>query len=262
MASTRRVTVRASRTRPEPQTRRSTPPSRASLMEMRTSVEMPELSICGMPFRRTTTFFAPALTTDSRASWSCSAGSPMVSRPRTSSTDTPPDSRTLISMGTRSVIGRALADLSGKKTRRPSRMTTHGYPQALYDAGRAGQGNAHRSSMAGTLHGTKAHVKRIPARIYHADSAIKDQRVKSRLLARVLDPVALASCRRSCCSMLAASETDNRDAGATKGLTYTATLLISSGAFVLLRGIRLDLGSHQSGRLESNFQKHRSEQRI
>src|SRR6266403_1914864 len=104
MASTRRVTVRASRTRPWPQTRRSMPPSRASLMEMRTSVEMPELSICGMPFRRTTTFFAPPLTTDSRASWSCSAGSPMVSRPRTSSTDTPPDSRTLISMGNLSVI--------------------------------------------------------------------------------------------------------------------------------------------------------------
>ena len=58
-------------------------------------------------------------------------------------------------------------------------MTTHGYPQALYDAGRVGQGNAHGSSMAGTLHGTKAHVKRIPARIYHADSAIKDQRVVS-----------------------------------------------------------------------------------
>jgi hypothetical protein len=44
----------------------------------------------------------------------------------------------------------------------------------------------------GTLHGTKAHVKRIPARIYHEDSAIKDQRVKSRLLARVQDPGALA----------------------------------------------------------------------
>src|SRR6266581_3122469 len=34
MASTRRVTVRASRTRPGPQTKRSTPPSRASLMEL------------------------------------------------------------------------------------------------------------------------------------------------------------------------------------------------------------------------------------
>ena len=76
----------------------------------------------------------------------------------------------------------------------------------------------------GTLHGTKAHVKRIPARIYHEDSTIKDQRVKSRLLARVLDPVALASCRRSCCSLLAASETDNRDAGATNGLRYAAEL--------------------------------------
>jgi len=59
MASTRRVTVRASRTRPGPQTRRRTPPSRASLMEMRTSVEMPELSICGIPFKTTTTLFAP-----------------------------------------------------------------------------------------------------------------------------------------------------------------------------------------------------------
>src|SRR6266851_5021442 len=104
MASTRRVTVRASRTRPGPQTRRSTPPSRASLMEMRTSVEMPELSICGMAFRMTTTFLAPPLTTDSRASWSCSAGSPMVSLPWTSSTDTPQDSRTLISMGNLSVM--------------------------------------------------------------------------------------------------------------------------------------------------------------
>jgi len=57
-----------------------------------------------MPLRRTTTFFAPALITDWRASCSCSAGSPMVSRPWTSSTDTPPDWRTLISMGGRSVM--------------------------------------------------------------------------------------------------------------------------------------------------------------
>src|SRR5260370_844312 len=98
------VTVRASRTRPGPQTRRSTTPSRASLMGMRTSVEMPELSICGMAFRMTTTLLAPPLITDSRASWSCSAGSPMVSLPWTSSTDTPQDSRTLISMGNLSVM--------------------------------------------------------------------------------------------------------------------------------------------------------------
>src|SRR6202158_2854915 len=57
-----------------------------------------------MPFRRTTTFFAPALTTDSRASWSSSAGSPMVGLPWTSSPDTPPGSGTLISMGNLSVI--------------------------------------------------------------------------------------------------------------------------------------------------------------
>lgn len=37
----------------------------------------------------------------------------------------------------------------------------------------------------GTLHHAKAHVKRIPAPISHEDSAIKDQRVKSCLLARV-----------------------------------------------------------------------------
>jgi len=56
----RRVTVRAvADAAGKPQTSRRTPPSRASLMEMRTSVEMPELSICGMPFRMTTTFFAP-----------------------------------------------------------------------------------------------------------------------------------------------------------------------------------------------------------
>src|SRR4029077_19088468 len=47
MASTRRVTVRESRTRPWPQTRCRAPASRARRMEMRTSVEMPELSICG-----------------------------------------------------------------------------------------------------------------------------------------------------------------------------------------------------------------------
>jgi len=60
MASMRRVTVRASRTRPGPQTRRRTPPSRASLIEMRTSVEMPELSICGMPFRDDDNFLCAA----------------------------------------------------------------------------------------------------------------------------------------------------------------------------------------------------------
>jgi len=59
---------------------------------MRHDVEMPELSICGMPLRRTTTFFASF---DHRLESAVQllAGSPMVSRPWTSSTDTPPDWR-------------------------------------------------------------------------------------------------------------------------------------------------------------------------
>src|SRR5271168_1258158 len=55
MASTSRVTVSASRTRPGPQIRRSAPPSRVSLIEMRTRADMPELSICGTPLRSTMT---------------------------------------------------------------------------------------------------------------------------------------------------------------------------------------------------------------
>src|SRR5207248_10476873 len=67
MASTRRVTVRASRTRPGPQTRRSTLPSRASWMEMRTRVERPELSICGALLSATITLRVPFLRTDCSA---------------------------------------------------------------------------------------------------------------------------------------------------------------------------------------------------
>jgi hypothetical protein len=39
----------------------------------------------------------------------------------------------------------SLRQKSFPTTRRPSRITMQGRPQALYDAGRAGQGNAHGS---------------------------------------------------------------------------------------------------------------------
>src|SRR5262249_42898147 len=45
IASTSRVTVNASRTRPGLQTSRNVPPSRQRAMEIRTSEEIPELSI-------------------------------------------------------------------------------------------------------------------------------------------------------------------------------------------------------------------------
>jgi len=50
-------------------------------MEMRTSEEIPELSICGTPFKLITTFRPPSFTMDCSASFSCSLGSPMVRRP-------------------------------------------------------------------------------------------------------------------------------------------------------------------------------------
>src|ERR1700736_5258741 len=78
-------------------------------MELRTSEEMPELSIWGTPLRLTTTLRPPRCTTDWSASVSCSLGSPMVRRPWTASKWTPFDSRTEISMGRRSVIGRSLS---------------------------------------------------------------------------------------------------------------------------------------------------------
>src|SRR2546429_386876 len=37
----------------------------STLVRISIKLEMPELSICGMPFRTTTTLFAPPLTTDS-----------------------------------------------------------------------------------------------------------------------------------------------------------------------------------------------------
>src|SRR3984893_13319990 len=78
-------------------------------MELRTSDEIPELSICGTPLRLTTTLRPPPCTTDCSTSVSCSLGSPMVSRPCTFKGCTPLASRTEISMGRRSVIGRSLS---------------------------------------------------------------------------------------------------------------------------------------------------------
>src|SRR5580700_3283943 len=54
------------------------------------------------------TLLVPALATASSVSWSCSLGSPMVRRPRTSSIGMVPDSRTLISIGGCSVISTSL----------------------------------------------------------------------------------------------------------------------------------------------------------
>src|SRR2546427_13260862 len=59
MASTRRVTVSAYRTRHLPQSRRRLPPLRESVMELRTRDDMPELSICWTSLRLTRILFQP-----------------------------------------------------------------------------------------------------------------------------------------------------------------------------------------------------------
>jgi len=63
------------------------------------SVEIPELSIWGMPLQDDDDFFRVLLDDGLKSAWSWSLGSPMVRRPWTSRMDTPPDSRTLISHG-------------------------------------------------------------------------------------------------------------------------------------------------------------------
>src|SRR6267143_2028991 len=77
-------------------------------MEMRTSEEMPELSICGTPLRLITTLLPPLRTIDCSASFNCSLGSPIVRRPRTSSKATPFCCRTEISIGRCSVMNSLL----------------------------------------------------------------------------------------------------------------------------------------------------------
>src|SRR5690242_19143086 len=99
MASTRRVTVSASRTRPSPQTRCSPPPCRASEMDSFTIAEMPELSICGISFKLTITLRAPPATSFCMNALRCSLGSPMVSRPCTSTKWMPSAAREEISSG-------------------------------------------------------------------------------------------------------------------------------------------------------------------
>src|SRR5438045_9666386 len=76
-------------------------------MEMRTSEDMPELSICGTPLRSITTLRPPPCTTDCSAALSWSLGSPMVKRPRTLSRWIPSASFTEISMGKCSGISQA-----------------------------------------------------------------------------------------------------------------------------------------------------------
>src|SRR6266446_1744833 len=96
---------------------------------MRTSEEMPELSIWGTPFRLMMTLRPPSLTMDCSASLSCSLGSPIVKRPRTSSKLMPFCRRTEISMGRCSVI----SDLFGILLRRNERLEHETRPFGLYD---------------------------------------------------------------------------------------------------------------------------------
>src|SRR5262249_32005211 len=67
MASTRRGNLRGARHRPGSQMRWRIPPSRASETEMRTSEEMPVLSIWGTPFRSMITLRPASLRMDCSA---------------------------------------------------------------------------------------------------------------------------------------------------------------------------------------------------
>src|SRR6516164_547496 len=108
MASTRRVTVRASRTRPGLQTRCKAPPWRAKEMESFTSTEIPELSIWGISFRSTMILRAPLCVSFCTNVLRCSLGSPMVSLPCTVTKWIPSASRTVTSKGGCRVIERFL----------------------------------------------------------------------------------------------------------------------------------------------------------
>src|SRR5260370_29284970 len=131
MASTKRVTVRASRTRPGLQTRCKAPPWRAKEMDNFTSTEMPELSIWGISLRSTMILRAPLCVSFCTKLLRCSLGSPMVSLPCTITKWIPYASRTVTSKGGCRVIEPILTTCTRNLGRRQA--VSSGAAQALYD---------------------------------------------------------------------------------------------------------------------------------